>query len=624
MRVPLLVFFSLLACLASAQINGYAQISAVSGTSLTIAVSNESGAPFLAGKQVVLMQMQDDVIGTNTANDASFGNLSSIAQAGHYEVRTIVSVARDMFGAPTGLVLDAAPGIAFDTGANGRLQAITFELLGGGDDHTTTANISALAWNGNIGGVVAFQVQGSLTIEHDITANGAGFRGGARDGTFYSGPPCDGSNFRASSSGASTNQFATKGEGIYRLTNTAWADGRGKILNGGGGGNMVNAGGGGGGNYSAGGSAVFGWSCGATHAGGIGGIALAADIAADRIFMGGGGGGGEGNDNVSTDGGNGGGIILIKANEIRTSGTCGQRVVAANGSAAANSGNDGAGGGGAGGSIVVDCPSYDIAATCPLRFRANGGNGGTVNSSTHGGGGGGGQGVVIFSGSAPATNTIVTTNNGNGGCNNNSTPCNSPANGGSGSNGLGVITSAPGPLPIELLSFHAIPVTGRVDISWTTATETDNDHFTVERSPDGLFWETLEQVPGAGTSLHPLWYRTADEAPLPGLAYYRLRQTDFDGSTTVFNKVAVRFEGENEAMVVFPNPASEIVVLLHGTTFDDPQVIVTDGTGRTLMVPFAMREGATDIDVGALPSGTYMVAVVDGNRTRRTRLVVAR
>lgn len=624
MRLLIIAISYLLIGGLAAQINGYAQISAVSGSTLTVAISNESGAPFLTGKDIVLMQMQDDVIGSNTGNNASFGNLSSIEQAGRYEVRRIVSVARDMFGAPTGLVLDAAPGIGFNTGANSRLQAVTFELLGGGGDHTTTANITALPWNGNVGGVVAFQVQGVLTLAHNISANGSGFRGGERDGTFFSGPPCDGSTFRANSSGVNTNRYATKGEGIYRLTNSAWADGRGKILNGGGGGNMVNAGGGGGGNYTAGGNAVFGWSCGTTHAGGIGGVALTTEIGADRVFLGGGGGGGEGNDNVSTNGGNGGGIILIKANEIRTLGACGQRVISADGDPAANSGNDGAGGGGAGGSIVVDCLVFDLAASCPLLVRSNGGNGGSVNSSTHGGGGGGGQGVVIFSGAIPAANATVNSNNGNGGCNNNSNPCNSQANSGTGSNGLGVIIRAPGPLPIELLSFQAIPSDDRVDVSWSTATELGNDHFRVQRSLDREEWHDIAVLPGAGTSYSTHYYSHSDLAPLPGISYYRLVQEDHDGSTSVSHIVPVRFKGRLDRVSLFPNPASDRVEIRIDGGAVGGTLVLMDAAGRNVMEGIPIEDGVALFQVDQLPAGAYTALVhIDGEQLHQ-RFVIAR
>lgn len=602
---------------AQAQVNGYALITAISGTTLSIGAASEVGAPFLSGKQVVVMQMQDDVIGGNTGNNATFGDLASIQQAGRFEVRTISTVNRDMFGAPVDMVLDAPLSISFNTGGNSRVQAITMEQLGGGGHFTTTADITALPWNGDLGGVVAVQVQGTLTLAHSITADGAGFRGGARDGNTAG--TCDVTTFIT----AADDRYAAKGEGIYRNTNINWAEAKGKILNGGGGGNDHNGGGGGGGNYTAGGLAGPGWDCGAGHAGGLGGIALSGHIAADRIFLGGGGGGGEGNNNVSTDGGNGGGIVLIKAGTLRTTGTCSGIRISSDGGDVGNSGNDGAGGGGAGGTIVLQVDQFDLGASCPLTVRANGGNGGRVNDGgTHGAGGGGGQGAVIFSGTAPTSNITVQTNNGTGGCNNSSTPCNSQAANGSGSNGGGIFQVFSGPLPIELLSFQAIPVSARVDLSWATASETSNAFFTVERSADAVMWESVTHLPGAGTSLQPLQYRTSDERPLPGLSYYRLRQTDLDGTTSVHPMVPVRFRTDTDALVAFPNPAANSVTLVHGEVGPDVALFVVDAAGRALQLPVVLGGLQQVLDVRQLPAGQYMAVLQDGSSIRRTRFVV--
>lgn len=482
-------------------INGYAEVTAISGGSLTLGAYNEGIAPFLAGKEVVVMQMQDDVIGTNTADDANFGNLASIQNAGLFEVAVIAAVGRDAFGAPTGLTLGSSLSGSFSNGANSSVQVITYERLGAGN-YTTTANIAALPWNGSIGGMVAIQVADTLTLAHRITADGAGFRGGAMDPWSYS-YPCNATTWRASSVASNTDEFATKGEGIYKLTNTAWADGRGKILNGGGGGNMINAGGGGGGNYTAGGNSLRAWSC-AVAAGGFGGLALSTHIGASRVFMGGGGGGGEGNDNVSTDGARGGGIILIKAGHIRTVGSCSGVRISADGAAAANSGNDGAGGGGAGGSIVLQCPTYSFASGCPMVIRANGGNGGTVNTNTHAGGGGGGQGSVVLSSALPTVNVTVQTWNGTGGCDDSG--CASRAANGAGANNVGILTGTSGVLPVELVQFQAYPSDSHVEVLWTTATERDNDRFEVERSEDGVNWSRILEIAGAGNSLVPLNY----------------------------------------------------------------------------------------------------------------------
>ncbi|MCC6252410.1 MAG: hypothetical protein IT238_08120, partial [Bacteroidia bacterium] len=85
------------------------------------------------------------------------------------------------------------------------------------------------------------------------------------------------------------------------------------------------------------------------------------------------------------------------------------------------------------------------------------------------------------------------------------------------------------PLPITLLEFNAQPVIDEVSITWTTASEINNDYFNVERSKDGIHFESIAQIPGAGNSHTILNYKTMDAQPYEGVSYYRLKQTDFDG-----------------------------------------------------------------------------------------------
>lgn len=98
--------------------------------------------------------------------------------------------------------------------------------------------------------------------------------------------------------------------------------------------------------------------------------------------------------------------------------------------------------------------------------------------------------------------------------------------------------STQNPLPVELLTFTAAYTAfNTVDLKWSTASETNNDYFTVERSADATQFDQLAIVDGAGNSDHILKYAAIDNSPLDGISYYRLKQTDFDGhykySTTV-------------------------------------------------------------------------------------------
>lgn len=90
-------------------------------------------------------------------------------------------------------------------------------------------------------------------------------------------------------------------------------------------------------------------------------------------------------------------------------------------------------------------------------------------------------------------------------------------------------------LPIELIYFNATPNQKTVDLTWATASELNNDFFTVERSIDGLTWEQILTVNGAGTTNQRTNYRDIDTRPAAGLSYYRLKQTDFDGKWSYSN-----------------------------------------------------------------------------------------
>lgn len=92
------------------------------------------------------------------------------------------------------------------------------------------------------------------------------------------------------------------------------------------------------------------------------------------------------------------------------------------------------------------------------------------------------------------------------------------------------------PLPIELISFSAIVSELGIEIHWSTATEINNDFFTLERSYDGITWTPILQMPGQGNSSYISEYKYIDEDFDSNTLYYKLKQTDYDG-TSSFSKI---------------------------------------------------------------------------------------
>jgi hypothetical protein len=104
---------------------------------------------------------------------------------------------------------------------------------------------------------------------------------------------------------------------------------------------------------------------------------------------------------------------------------------------------------------------------------------------------------------------------------------------------------AASPLPIELLFFRGIPGNNEVTLLWATASEINNDFFTIEHSTDANNWSIVAIVNGAGNSNRVLKYSTTISNLHEGVSYYRLKQTDFDGGFEYFNPIAIHMNKSN-------------------------------------------------------------------------------
>ncbi|MBK9147792.1 MAG: T9SS type A sorting domain-containing protein [Flavobacteriales bacterium] len=177
------------------------------------------------------------------------------------------------------------------------------------------------------------------------------------------------------------------------------------------------------------------------------------------------------------------------------------------------------------------------------------------------------------------------------------------------------------PLPVELLRFDARVDLASVRLDWTTASELNNDRFEVLRSRDGIVYEALTSVPGAGNSNSPRSYTAYDRAPWMGLSYYKLRQHDSDGQWQDSHAVPVHFGTEAAEPMVYPNPVRDIAYL-QGLPSGTVDLRITDATGR--LVSQARKSGDSDRfdwPLGQLPAGSYLVQVIERERAWTLRLL---
>jgi hypothetical protein len=194
-------------------------------------------------------------------------------------------------------------------------------------------------------------------------------------------------------------------------------------------------------------------------------------------------------------------------------------------------------------------------------------------------------------------------------------------------------SSEENPLPVNLLAFNAqVTENKEVKLKWKTASEQDNDYFTVERSTDGIVFNEVARVSGAGNSAVENNYATVDRNPLAGISYYRLRQVDFDGGQETFPMVAVEIEGitlNEPRLNVHPNPYANGNILVDIDGFDESQdahVLIADLSGSNIwsgrLVP--TREEMTKAlqpQFEQLKPGFYIVVVVSNDRNISTRIV---
>jgi biopolymer transport protein ExbB len=160
-------------------------------------------------------------------------------------------------------------------------------------------------------------------------------------------------------------------------------------------------------------------------------------------------------------------------------------------------------------------------------------------------------------------------------------------------------------LPIELIDFTAIAINAsNVIVKWTTASETNNDYFTLQRSYNATDWDDVATIDGSGSSSSKINYTFVDKHVKPTTVYYRLQQTDFDGSVHTHHVVSVDKGLTGKASLLYPNPTHTSITY---TSNINEVVNLYDLTGRLLRS--FQYEGGVDllIDLTGLKAGTYIL-----------------
>lgn len=173
-------------------------------------------------------------------------------------------------------------------------------------------------------------------------------------------------------------------------------------------------------------------------------------------------------------------------------------------------------------------------------------------------------------------------------------------------------------LPVTLTNFTAAAEGKKVKIKWATASENNNDYFTIQRSVKQNEWTDLEKIKGAGNSSIAKEYESYDKFPIAGISYYRIKQTDLDGKFTFSSISAVNVEPGSENISVFPSPNTGNSIKINGIAdYKKYSMILTDMNEKPF---FSTNEISSPLILPSLKPGMYLISFVDKATNERSIL----
>jgi len=173
------------------------------------------------------------------------------------------------------------------------------------------------------------------------------------------------------------------------------------------------------------------------------------------------------------------------------------------------------------------------------------------------------------------------------------------------------------PLPVGVSSFDANCNENKATLNWITSSETNNNYFTISKSVDGITFEESGKVYGAGNSSQTISYEWIDPVSNSDEVYYRLSQTDFDGSITEISNTKVNCTIDKE-IKLYPNPFKNELVI---ESENEGMIQLIDNSGKVI-VTSKVSIGTSAIDVSGLASGAYVSITMLDNGQRIVKKVM--
>ena len=175
------------------------------------------------------------------------------------------------------------------------------------------------------------------------------------------------------------------------------------------------------------------------------------------------------------------------------------------------------------------------------------------------------------------------------------------------------------PVPVTLVSFSALEAKTGISLRWQTSAEYNNAFFNIEHSLDGTSFTSIGRINGAGSSAIIHSYQYLDKGVDVGKHYYRLAQTDINGTIHYSNIISITSKTEHLQLVISPNPVNNWLNISSLRSSGGLSYTIINSTGRLL------RQGmfySNQILVSDIPPGFYMLQIIDANGRIRSGLFI--
>ena len=182
-------------------------------------------------------------------------------------------------------------------------------------------------------------------------------------------------------------------------------------------------------------------------------------------------------------------------------------------------------------------------------------------------------------------------------------------------------------LPVTLTTFEGKNLENTNLLKWETASEFNNDYFSVEKSRDGKKFSSIGIIRGNGTTNDLTQYSFVDYRPFDGKNYYRLKQFDLDKGFAYSEIIVINYDKDSGEIALFPNPAFDKVNLFFGHIPSDNSIVsIHSIDGRTMQVmDFQEIENQQlSIDISEYPKGSYFIRILEGTQLFTKKFVKTR